>query len=238
MSEEKSLIDISNTDNIVKLIQSPVKLAEVITGILVSDVKDWKLSAGKLIQAAIKFKFLSQLGKELKEYAQKGQIKEDYFTTHKEQAALHELLKFIDEEVPDEERFKAMKSIFLYSITENISKKDEELSYELIKVCKRISSGGLLVLKACYEIVNNNISFDYNGAIDLSIHSAAEWFNIVAKQIGHNMPSLVELYEDELFGLRLISSRTLPDRSGIGKTKYFRLTELGFKLCDFISKYP
>lgn len=238
MGNNNNLIDINDTKSILKLLSSPLKLAEALTGLLVSDSDTRKLSAGKLIQAAIKHNLFTQLGKEIQEYIKKGQIKEDYLARHKTQVSLHELLKFIEEEIPDEDRFRAMKSIFLYSITDNISKKEEELSYELMMVCKKIPSGGLLVLKACYDIVNNKISFDYNGAIDLSIHSAAEWFNIVAKQIGYNMPSLIELYEDELFGLRLISPRTLPDRSGIGKTKYFRLTELGFKLCNFISKYP
>ncbi len=56
---------------------------------LASDKNELKLSAGRLVQASIKHKFLTQLGKEIKEYRGKGKIKEDYFATHKEQASLY-----------------------------------------------------------------------------------------------------------------------------------------------------
>ena len=54
-----------------------------------------------------------------------GEIKKDYFATNKKQTSLCELLKFIDEDVPDEERFQAMKSLFFISISKGTSEKDE-----------------------------------------------------------------------------------------------------------------
>jgi len=70
------------------------------------------------------------------------------------------------------------------------------------------------------------------------MHSAAEWLHLISEQIGHNIPSLVEVYEENLERLSLITARPHSDRSGIGKSAYFRLTELGYKLCEFINKYP
>lgn len=239
MEENNNLIDLDDKRSIIEFLQAPAsKIAEVLTGILSSDSSGIKLSVGRLIQASIKFKLLSQLGKELRDYAKKGKIKEDILGTASGQSALYEILKFIDGDTPDEERFRAMKSVFLFSISTDTIEIEKELAYELMKVCKKISSGAILVLKASYDIVNGEVSFNYDGTIDLGIHSVADWFNIVAKQIGHNISSLVELYEDELVNPKLISPRTLSDSSGIRKTKYFRLTELGVKLSDFISKYP
>ncbi len=108
--------------------------------------------------------------------------------------------------MPDEERFRAMKSVFLFSITVDASEKDRELAFEFLKICKKISSGGLLILKACYEISNGNHKFDYLTKERIQdMHSAGEWLDFVSKQIGHNMPSLIEVYEGNLENLRLIS---------------------------------
>ncbi|MBU4346247.1 MAG: hypothetical protein KKH29_02845 [Candidatus Omnitrophica bacterium] len=239
MKNNKSLIDVNDKKSIIEFLQAPaIKMAEVITGILVSDSTELKLSAGKLIQASIKFKLLSQLGKELREYAEKGKIKDDILGSSKSQASLCELLKFIDDDVPDEERFKAMKSIFLFSITTDTTEKDKELAFELLRICKKISSSELLILKACYEISNGNHKFEHlTKERVLQMHSAGEWLGLVSQQIGHNIPSLIQVYEESLENLKLISHRQHPDRSGIYKTQYFRLTELGYKLCEFITKY-
>ena len=96
-----------------KFLQEPtVKIAEALTGILASDFKDWKLSAGKIVQAVIKGSLLTQLGREIEKYQEEGKIKEDYLESDIDRASFKELLEFIDEEVPDEIRFKAIKSIF------------------------------------------------------------------------------------------------------------------------------
>jgi len=237
MKKDKGLIKIDSIKSIAEFLQQPtLKIAEALTGILASDLRDIKLSAGRLVQASIKFKLFTQLGKELKEYIEKGKIKENYYATNKNQASLCELLELIDEEIPDEERFKAMKSIFFTSVSRDISEKDEELAYELMQICKKLTSGEILVLKAVYDIINNRFAPNMS-SFDLETESASTWLDIIASQIGHNMSSLVEIYEQKLIDLKLISDRVYSDRSGIGKTPNFRLTQLGYKLCEFITKY-
>src|SRR3989344_2949868 len=99
----KDLIDLEDEKSVMGFLrESTVKIAEVITGILVSNKNGWKLSAGKLVQAAIKGELFTQLGRELVKYRGDGKIKEDYFATHGGRASLLELLNFIDEDVPDE----------------------------------------------------------------------------------------------------------------------------------------
>ena len=102
MNQGKELIKLDDPQNIIEFLQQPAtKLAEFITGVLVSDSKDWKLSAGHLIQASIKWKLFSQLGKEIKDYIEKGKIKENYLENETSKQSLSELLKFIDETAPD-----------------------------------------------------------------------------------------------------------------------------------------
>ena len=231
MSENKELINLDNEKSVMKFLQQPtVKIAEVLTGILASDMKDYKLSAGQIVQASIKGRLLTQLGKELQKYKNKGEIKEDYFENDKNRMSFYELLKFIDEDVPDEERFKAMKSIFLVSISKDAKEEDEELAYEIMQICKKLSSGDLIILKAIYDMVQENKH--NNGQ-----RGAKDWLDIIAQQIGHSIPLLVEMHEEKLMKLKLISERIYSDKSAFEKTKYFRLTELGYKLCEFISKY-
>ncbi len=239
---KNELIKIDDKKGIMEFLQAPtVKIAEVLTGVLVSDKKDWKLSAGKLVQASLKGKLLTQIGRELKEYQKKGKIKEDYFATNKNQASLYELLKFVDDEVPDEERFKAMKSIFFSSISKEATEEDEELAYLLMQVCKQLTSADVLILKAAYEIINGKKILE-EGVIHTE-DNAIKWFEIIAKQIGHNVPGLVEGREDKLTELKLITPRIKKPSSYVlpmttfERNNDFRLTLLGKKLCEFITRY-
>ncbi len=236
MAKDKDLIKLDSPEDALAFISNPLKLAEALTGILTSEKKEWILSAGKLVQASLKFKLLTQLGRELNEYREKGEIKEDYFATNSNQASFNELLEFIDEEVPDEERMKAMKSIFLSSISKNSSEEDERLAYELMQICRNLSSGDILILKANFDLVTDKARPGIT--VNIGSTSAEDWLHTIARQIGHNLPSLVEAREQNLINLALISKRVYQDLSSIRGTQYFRLTLSGYKLCEFITKYP
>ena len=133
MNEGKELIKLDDPKNIVEFLQQPAtKLAEFITGILISDTKDWKLSAGHLVQASIKWKLFSQLGKEIKGYIKKGKIKEDFLDKEQNKQALSDLLKFIDETSPGEDRFNAMKTLFIKSVASDSSDEEQILSYQFM----------------------------------------------------------------------------------------------------------
>jgi len=236
MNESKELIKFDDPKSIAEFLQQPaIKIAEFITGILVSDTKYLKLSAGHLVQASIKWKLFTQLGKEIRSYIEKGEIKEDFFDKPQNQHSLSELLKFIDEATPNEDRFNAMKALFIKSVTNCSSEKDQILSYQFMQFCKDLESGDLLILKAAYDITNGNLSQAFGqttfGVKDKDAHV---WLVNISKQIGHDIKSLVEVHEDKLMDLKLLSPRTHSDRSGIETTDYYRLTELGYKLCGYI----
>jgi hypothetical protein len=243
MKKGNGLIKFDDPKSIAEFLEQPtIKISEALTGVFASEISDLKLSAGKLVQASIKGQFIKQLGKELKQYIEKGKIKEDYFATNKDKASLYELLKFIDEEVPDEERFKAMKSIFFMSISNDIQKGQQELVYELMHICKQLNAGDILVLKSVYDIFKESAErgkayITPNTQIDLTNNSASYWLDIISKKIGHKIPTLIEKHEAVLMGLGLLSPRTLPDKSGIVASPRFRLTELGWEMIDFITKY-
>ena len=227
------LIDISNIKSIANFIQQPaVKIGEALTGILASDFSELKFAAGRVLQGAIKYKLLTQLGKELKEFAEKGKIKGDYFATNREQASLIELLKFIDGEIPDEEVFKAMKSIFFTGILKGIIEKDRLCTYEFLQIGKQLKSGDVLILKACYELRK-----EYQNRQG-EIHSDVVWW---IKRVSEktNLPDeLVEFHELNLNKLKLLMDRRFSDKSGIVQPYNFSLTSFGIKFCEFITNYP
>ena len=238
VGESKELIKLDDVKSIAEFLRQPAtKMAEFITGILVSDTKDWKLSAGHLVQASIKWKLFKQLGKEIRGYIEKGEIKEDFLDKPQNQHSLSDLLKFIDETTPDEDRFNAMKALFIKSVANSSTEKEQILSYQFMKLCKDLESGDLLILKAAYDITNDNLSQNL-GQIPSGLQdtNAQSWLGIISKQIGHDIKSLVEVHEDKLVNLKLLGPRTHSDRSGIEVTSYYRLTELGYKICRYIYK--
>lgn len=236
MGEGKELIKFDDVKSISEFLQQPAtKMAEFLTGMLISDTKDWKLSAGRLVQASIQWKLFSQLGKEIKNYINIGKIKEDFLENELSQQSLYDLLKFIDETTPDEDRFRAMKTLFMKSVASDSSDEEQILSYQFMKLCKDLESADFLILKAAYDIKNGELSNKLSSTkINPNDTSANSWLLNISKQIGHEIMSLVEVHEDKLVNLKLIGPRSGADRSGVAVSKNYRLTDLGCKVCEYI----
>lgn len=235
-------LDLENPASLMQFLQQPtLQIAEFLTGVLVSDKKDWKLSAGHLIQATIKGNLLTQLGNEIKKYQSEGKIKENFLETDLNRASFKELLEFLDSEAPDEVRFKAMKSIFFTSLAEN----DEELlAYELMKTCRKLSSMEIQILVANFNITVGKSKPVPHGIEWGSNRIISYWASNIAEQIGHHIPEIIFQYEEHLITLQLISRKRYPQvqitnlvATEFEPTKYFRMTDLGYKLCEFITKY-
>lgn len=222
--------NLGSPQEICKFLQQPtIVLAEFLTGLLSSDIATYKLSAGRLVQAAVRAKLLTQFGREIKKYRDAGKIKEDYFATNKTQATLLELLQFIDDNPPDEEVLKALKSIFLNMVSTNANNKNEQIGYQLFQLCKKLTSMDVLILKSCYEIYQeNNIHYH-------EITNHGSWVEEVSKRVGYGLPDLIDASDDKLVELHLLSGRRYADKSGIVKGREFRLKPLGLKLCEYIT---
>ncbi len=235
--KNKNSIKLNDEKSVMRFLrESTVKIAEALTRILVSEKQDLKLSAGKIIQAVIKGNLLTQLGREIEKYRNQGKIKEDYFATHRNRALLYELLKFLDEEVPEEELFTAIKSIFFSGISRGVTKHEEVLAYEFLQTAKRLRATEILILKANFEIAQKKTKLEIQN-ID-TIYVRDVWFTYIAKQMGYEVhTAIVEKYEPNLISLGLISPVTHNDNSGFKATMYFRLTATGYKFCEFITNF-
>lgn len=236
-SKNTGLMNLNTINDVKVFLEKPtIAIAEILTGILANSGKlpsPYVLSAGRIVQATIKGNLLTQFGREVESYRKEGRIKEDYFSTNKNQATLLEFLQFIDSDIPDEEVFKALKSIFFCGVECNADEKKEEVSYQLLKLCKKLNSVDILILKVCYDIyLGKNLE-----NVNTGIASFNDWLNIISSKIGYDLPELVSLEDDKLVQLGLLSGRNYPDKSGIHSSKEFRLTKLSIKLCEFITKW-
>lgn len=94
---KKEIIKLDSIKSVMQFLKQPtIKIAETLIGILASDLKDWKLSTGKIVQATIRGNLLTQLGREIEKYREEGKIKEDYLENDFNRSSFKELLKFID----------------------------------------------------------------------------------------------------------------------------------------------
>ncbi len=227
------LIVIDDQNQLIAFLQQPtVAIAEGLTGIL-TDPGHIRLAAGKVVQAALKGKLFEQLGRELRELRASGRIKEDYFATHNQQATLQDLLKFIDENPPDEEVFKALKSIFFCAIEHNAVLADEPKAYQYLQVCKRLDSGAILILKTSWQHQQASATY-LEDKLPPNQHdmNSSLWAGHIASKV-HLPRELIELHAKKLLELNLFS------KSGGHHVvmKDNRLTSFGLELCDYISRY-
>lgn len=228
-------IGLEDPEKLLNVIKDPIKLSECIAGVLSRTLSEHTLFAGRIVEAAIKRNLFQQFGRELNHLIRQGRVQKEFLCTHRAQSTLVELLKFIDDEVPDEDRFKAIKSIFFTAVSKDVEENDRILAYEFIKIGKIIGSGELLVLKAVYDIYSGqartNIGFDESRMSD-----ARYWVECVAKQVGHGISGLIDLHERQLVDQCLLSNRFGVGNLDVDRNR-FRLTNAGVKFCEFIKKY-
>ena len=212
------------------LVQTLTNLAQGITGLAASSRQDVTLSIGHLFQRLRGGQFLSTLSDEWNKYREKGRIKDDYQYSEQHKACLQELLDFLDSDAPDELRFSILKKIFLVSATETVSDRNSHLPLKFMQIARSLTSGEILVLEATFRIGKDTSLWEPKGG-------AGEWLIKIAEHSGLRYPELVETHEEGLIRKYLVSRRVHADKSGVSFGQRYRLTDLGFELCDYIEKY-
>lgn len=236
-------LQLSDEESVMNFLHQPTpKIAEALTGILAADHKDLKLSAGKIVQAVLKGSLLTQLGREIRKYQEAGQIKEDYFASLKARASLYELLKFLDEEIPDADLFSALKSIFLSGISKNATEHDECIAYEFLHTARKLTGTEVLILRANHEICLGNVSsqLDRNALDHVRAGNRGAWRRAITQQMGYgDLGDVVIKYEANLETLGLISPRNDMERlsGSFGPSEHMRLTGIGLAFCNYITRY-
>jgi len=211
-------------------------LVQAVAGIAASPKKDWALSFSYLAQRLRGGRFLSQLQEEIRKYQLAGAIKEDYLATEQSYACLQEILDSIDCDSPDQIRVSAMQRVFIAAALEKFSDRNSVLPAQLMRICRSLSSGEVLVLSHAYDIYGEFLRNLSDPAFKRS--SSVPWREAIAKKSGLAVIELVQIHEEQLVAKQLLSGFMYPDKSGFHVLKHQRLTPLGYELCRFISDTP
>lgn len=229
-AKEGKIVPYRDAKSLAEFMDQPkIKIAEAITAFLAMDKKEAILMGGRILQGVLKGNATKQVAREIQHLIEDGKIKEDYAETKYGFRSLSELLVFIDEEIPDEDRLNAVKFMFFSVVHADIGEGEQIQNYQLFQIAKKLTSSQFLILKVAYNM-------NKEGIYDDASESANGWLRKISERIGHNTPSLIERDEEILIKEKLISDRTYSDRSGIRKQNA-RLTDLGIKLCETIEKY-
>jgi len=234
MSDSKSQKDLQifgrSTEDIIRTALN--SLIEGMTGVLTSSRNDCLFSISLIYQRSRGGNFLNELLEEWNKYREKSKVKEDYQFSEQHKVCLQELLDFLENDSPDEVRFLVLKKIFLVAGTEKISDRNDLFPQEFMKIARKLTDGEIILLKAVFDIAIQRKFWS-----DDPHYSADSWIKEVTKESKLKYTQLVEIYEKNLMDKKLITPRFHPDGSGVHVKPHFRLTALGFNLCQYIASY-
>ncbi len=211
-------------------------LTEFLTGFASADKKDWALSIGYLLQRVRGGNFMDQLIQEVQKYKENGKIKEDYLKTEQSITCLQEILDFIDKDSPDNIRFEAIKDLYLTICAETLSNRDDILPHQLLRICRKLSSAELSILFATYDVTLNE-NWKEEETKNMQSRGCGlvrDWIKYMISKSGLKFQELVVLNEESLIQQKLLTRRDAPEGSGFIYSEYYRLTSLGYHLCQFI----
>ncbi len=202
----------------------------VLTGIAESEKGELIGKIGHVLQYFRSGKVISGLKEEWENLKEKGKIAEDYAQTTQNLNCLHEMLDFLENEIPDEVRIEVLKKIWFTAATEQYSDRNSYLPHEYMQIAKNLKPGEVLVLLSTYEISKSDHWRNDR-------YGATKWLNEVSSKSKLEFPELVERHEEGLVEKHLLTDRVYSDRSGIRMTDNFRLTSLGVEICKYIENY-
>ncbi|MEK7552667.1 MAG: hypothetical protein AAB505_00995 [Patescibacteria group bacterium] len=218
------------TNNVVDL---GLSILPELSGLLTPDLVTDPVSVTVKVLSKIVENKLINFYSEWRERKKDQRTKDDLESIHVD--SLADTLTFIQGN-PDEERFNAVKKLFFKLIEPNTNNAEQLAVFELMQICKKLTSNDILVLVGAFEIFEKK-NLPGNFALGLNLNSRHRniWFASIAQKLGHNINSLVEFSEPHLIELKLISP--IEERSPLlyFPEEKFRLTDSGFKLCQILA---
>ena len=223
-----------NTDELAKFMDEPLPaIAEAITGAFAAGPKAWMVMGGHIVQGILKARLFQQVSEEIRELREKGKIAKDFADEEKNKYGFKscvELLTIIDEETPDVDRLEALKAMF-YGINKVNAKDGHRIAcYQLFQIAKKLTSGQLLYLPACYT--------GFNGSGFSTGHPVprTDWLRKIGRQLEHEVLGLLEQDDNVLVEYGLLNPRSPMDHNSVFENDA-RLTTLAIAFCRNIEIY-
>jgi hypothetical protein len=142
-----------NPEVIAEFLEEPFEfIVEFVTEMFADGPKQWAVSGGKIVQAALKGRLFQEVAKEVRDLRKKGKLSDDFGKSKYGYQSWVELLTIIDNECPDPDRLEALKAMFFSVNSVTATDGEKILAYQLFQLAKQLNSGHLLLLKACYGL--------------------------------------------------------------------------------------
>jgi hypothetical protein len=214
------------------LANPPAVIVEALTGFF-ADGNYLAIAAGAgghILQAALQGRMLKQFAEEFRVLRKKGKIKDPSERPSGFNSWV-DLLKAVDSDMPDEEKFEALKAMFFTANSVNATDAESMLAYQLLQIAKRLNSGELMLLRTNYRVFKKGQYLRDRGEMPIQA-----WTGLMRNELGQPPNSLIELHEKALVENQLISPRIHGNQWSVS-TENCRLTDLGIKFCENIETY-
>lgn len=203
--------------------QKALQVARFFTGIAGTQRTDWGMSVGRAFQGLIEGKFIQTLSNEVKYFEEQGRIKKDFRSSDTSQMCFAELLKFLEQDIPDPQRLDLLKKIYIVAATEEKSERNSPLPLQFMQLARMLNAGELLVLFSAYQIRN------------VAIDSQHEFVKLLIDKTGLMFEDLVSRHFDELFKKRLMREK-MPGTGGATSIKSL-MEPFGLAFCEYVEYY-
>lgn len=223
-----------NDENPSELERQLTNTVQGVTGLLKKPVENTVSALSMVIQNGLQHRLLNGFKDAWDFLVKEGQVNPDYLNTVHGMATFRELLKALESEEIDEKRFEAVQTIFLKAARKEPSDKEAILIIQLMKIANTLSTGEILLLHASYKLhleamQGKNIEYD---------SSAYSWLTLMASKSDLQFMTLVEIEEEKLMSKRLLSNRSMNDKSAVAKDNNYRLTDAARRLCEYMYESP
>jgi len=212
-----------------------VGFIQAVTGLGVSDKRDMLRDVSHLVQRSIQGHLATGLAEEYKILRERSRIKEDYETTDQCRQQTSYIFNAINSDgAIDEQRFRAMKNIFLNSAQETMSNRNDRLPVVLMKICSTLDMGEIMVLETAYRL-NQELMASEDKTPKYQPMASRSWLELIATQSGLGVEDMVAQYEQTLMAKGLLSKRSAGGEIVVDSN--YHLSGTGLKLCEFIKNY-
>lgn len=205
--------------------EEALPVAQFFTGVAGSSRSEVVSSVGHIFQGVIAGKCWRTLKAESEYFIEKGKIKQDFITSDQSQSCLIELLKFFEQEIPDQERFVLLKKIYIVTASEQIYNRESPLPLQFIQMAKKLTQGEILVLFAAQRL----------GGVGVA--SQSEFIELLTRESKLVHKEIVQRHYDSLFSnsyLAQVQNNALISQVLI---RDYLITPMGKAFCDFVIHY-
>lgn len=204
-----------------------IQFLELVTGAAMSKPQELCGSVGRIAQSLFAGKLFECFTFEVNSLRDKGKIADSFLKTNQSQMCLIEMLRMLEEEIPDPERFELMKKIYIVTAAESGEDHDNLISLQFMQIARGMKSGEMVLLFAVNRLRNKEVQ------------SSLEMKKWMTKESGLIYEELTEKYL-----VKLIEKNILRDNGYFNvqrnEPKFLianAMTSLGKAFCEYISKY-